>query len=82
MVFFVENQDLSITLDKDEASHVQVAGGTVNTAYYDYLGAAVRFAEQKELLQERIRETNEYQDNLLSREITKEAHAKDNMRTN
>ena len=82
VVFFVENQDLSITLDKDDASNVQVAGGAVNTAYYNYLGATAGFARQKEALQERIREANEYQDDLLARELTKEARAIDDMRTN
>jgi thiol-disulfide isomerase/thioredoxin len=82
VVFFVENQDLTITLDKDDASNVQVAGGAVNTAYYDYLAATAGFAEQKEALQERIREANEYQDDLLARELTKEAKAIDDMRTN
>ncbi len=47
VVFFVENQDLTITLDKDDAANVQVAGGAVNTAYYDYLGATAGFSEQK-----------------------------------
>ncbi len=82
VVFFIENQDLTITLDKDDANNVQVAGGAVNTAYYDYLRATAGFAEQKEALQERIREANEYQDDLLARELTKEAKAIDDMRAN
>jgi thiol-disulfide isomerase/thioredoxin len=82
VVFFVENQDLTITLDKDDAGNVQVAGGAVNTAYYDYLSATTGFAEQYELLQERIREANQYQDDLLARELTKEARAIDEMRQN
>jgi len=82
VVFFVENQDLTITLDKDDASNVQVAGGAVNTAYYDYLGATAGFAEQKALLEERIREANEYQDDLLARELQKEAKNIDELRQN
>ncbi|MGB1137217.1 MAG: DUF4369 domain-containing protein, partial [Flavobacteriaceae bacterium] len=74
VVFFVENQDLTITLDKDDASNVKVAGGAVNTAYYDYLGATAGFSEQKAILQEHIREANTYQDDLLARELTKESN--------
>ncbi len=82
VVFFVENQDLTITLDKDDAANVQVAGGAVNTAYYDYLGATAGFSEQKELLEERIREANLYQDDLLARELQKEAKNIDDLRQN
>ena len=82
VVFFVENQDLAITLDKDDASNVKVAGGAVNTAYYDYLGATAGFSEQKAMLQERIREANEYQDDLLARELTNESRAIDDLRKN
>ena len=82
VVFFVENQDLTITLDKDDPSNVQVAGGAVNTAYYDYLGATAGFSEQRELLEERIREANTYQDDLLARELQKEAKNIDELRQN
>lgn len=82
VVFFVENQDLSITLDKDDASNVQVAGGVVNTAYYDYLAATAGFTQQKEALQERIREANQYQDDLLARELNNEVKAIDELRQN
>ena len=82
VVFFVENQYLTITLDKDDPSNVQVAGGAVNTAYYDYLGATAGFSEQRELLEERIREANTYQDDLLARELQKEAKNIDELRQN
>jgi len=82
VVFFVENHDLTITLDKDDPSNVQVAGGAVNTAYYDYLGATSGFSEQRELLEERIREANTYQDDLLARELQKEAKNIDELRQN
>ena len=82
VVFFVENQDLTITLDKDDANNTQVAGGAINTAYYDYLSATAGFSEQKAALQERIREANTYQDDLLARELTKESNAIDEMRQN
>lgn len=82
VVFFVENQDLSITLDKEDASNVQVAGGVVNTAYYDYLAATAGFTQQKEALQERIREANQYQDDLLARELNNEVKAIDELRQN
>ncbi len=82
VVFFVENQDLTLTLDNDDASNVQVAGGAVNTAYYDYLGATAGFSEQKALLDERIREANLYQDDLLARELQKEAKNIDDLRQN
>ena len=82
IVFFVENQDLSISFDKDDVSKTQVAGGAVNAAYYDYLAARDGFNEQKQLLQERINEANEYQDDLLARELTKEMRAIDDIRQN
>jgi thiol-disulfide isomerase/thioredoxin len=82
VVFFVENQDLSITLDKEDASNVQVAGGVVNTSYYDYLAATAGFAQQKEALQERIREANQYQDDLLARELNNEVKAIDELHQN
>lgn len=75
VVFFIENQDLTITVDRDDPSVTQLKGGKINTAYYDYLNQSARFAAEKEALNQAIKTANTQQDDLLARELDKDLNA-------
>ena len=75
VVFFIENQDLTITVDREDPAVTQLKGGKINTAYYDYLNQSASFQAEKTALTQAIKTANAQQDDLLARELGNDLNA-------
>ncbi len=72
VVYFPENEDLSVTIYKDSLAASKITGGKLNNAYTDFTKRIRGYNAQKQAHLERFQQARREQDNLLVAQIQKD----------
>ncbi len=78
VMFFVENENINITLYKDSLQTSKVTGGKINETYYQYLEAMRDFNLRRQNLAEAFQKAQREQDGLLAQDLREQSNALQN----